>query len=175
MVLTVIYTIGHSTRKIEEFMEVLKKYDITALADIRLIPKSRTNPQFNEEALHSSLDSQGIDYIHMRGLGGFRHPNEDSINTGWRNESFRGYADYMLTEQFKSHIIELVGIARSKTAAIMCSEAVPWRCHRRLVADALIVREYEVVDIYDAVHSEEHHLTEFAKVSGLEITYPKMQ
>lgn len=175
MVSSIIYTIGHSTRKSEELVQILRKYGVVVLVDIRLIPKSRTNPQFNEEELRGSLESKWIEYIHMKGLGGFRHPKENSVNTGWSNESFRGYADYMQTQQFKGAIGLLVEIAQTRSTVIMCSEAVPWRCHRSLVSDALIVRGFEVIDIFDAVHSQEHHLTRFAKVSGLEITYPKWE
>lgn len=175
MALPVIYTIGHSTRKEEELAQILKKYHVLALVDIRLIPRSGTNPQFNDEALRVYLESRGIEYIHMKSLGGFRHQKENSVNTGWRNESFRGYADYMQTEEFESSISELVKIAASKTTAIMCSEAVPWRCHRLLVSDALVVRGFDVIDIFDRAHSHEHRLTEFAKVRGVEITYPTEQ
>jgi uncharacterized protein (DUF488 family) len=173
MALPVVYTIGHSTRKTEELVQALKNYGVLVLVDIRLIPKSRTNPQFNDDTLRASLEAQGIDYVHMKGLGGFRRPGENSPNTGWRNGSFRGYADYMQTEQFEANISELVKIAGSRATAIMCSEAVPWRCHRSLVSDALIVRGFDIVDIFDPTHSQRHHLAEFAKVRGFEITYPE--
>jgi uncharacterized protein (DUF488 family) len=167
-----IYTIGHSTRKIDELVYILKKYSVEILVDIRTIPKSKTNPQFNQDNLRSALESQGIGYIHIKGLGGLRRPQKNSINTGWRNPSFRGYADYMQTGEVASSVGELVKIAESKIVAIMCAEAVPWRCHRSLVSDCLLLRGFEVLDIFDEMHAKNHLLTKFATVDGYAITYP---
>src|SRR5690606_26797728 len=128
-----IFTVGHSTLPIERFLSLLQTYGITRLADIRTVPRSRRNPQFNADALAASLAAAGIEYLPMPTLGGLRHPRRDSPNTGWRNESFRGYADYMQTEAFTSAVEELVRIGQAAPTAIMCAEAVPWRCHRSLV------------------------------------------
>ena len=133
----VIYTIGHSTRPIDEFISMLKDFHVHKLIDVRTIPKSGFNPQYNQETLSQSLANEKIDYEHMAGLGGLRHAKKDSINLGWRNASFRGYADYMQTESFENSLQELINEAQKKTVAIMCAEAVPWRCHRSLIADAL--------------------------------------
>ena len=167
-----IFTIGHSTRTIEEFLSILQAHGIQRLVDIRSLPKSRRVPQFNDDALAASLHQQGIDYVHLKTLGGLRHAKKDSINTGWRNASFRGYADYMATKEFREGISRLLDLAREKRTAIMCAEAVPWRCHRSLVGDALLVRGVSVLDIMSATSARPHELTPFAKVSGVEISYP---
>ncbi|MDP9196776.1 MAG: DUF488 domain-containing protein [Pseudomonadota bacterium] len=167
-----IYTIGHSTYSIGQFLEILRSFSIEALADIRTIPRSRHNPQFNEEALRRSLQDQNIKYVWMKALGGLRHPRKDSPNEGWRNLSFRGYADYMQTAGFHSALPELIELAKVKRTVIMCAEAVPWRCHRSLVADALSVRRIPVEHIMSAHKSSPHRLTEFAVVRGESITYP---
>ena len=151
---------------------MLKAYDIAQLVDVRTIPKSRRVPQFNAESLSAALPKLGIEYAHLKTLGGLRHAKKDSINTGWRNTSFRGYADYMGTDEFRQGIERLLKLARTKRTAIMCAEAVPWRCHRSLIGDALLVRGVRVEDIMSATSSREHELTPFAKVHGLEITYP---
>ncbi len=166
-----IYTIGHSTRPIEEFIELLNAYGVTQLADIRTVPGSRHNPQYGQAALESALKSHGIDYVYMKNLGGLRHSGKESVNTGWRNKSFRSYADYMQTDDFKEAVDELMAMARKPTA-IMCAEAVPWRCHRSLVGDALLVRDVQVRDIMTATSAPDHTLTSFAKVDGTDITYP---
>ena len=168
----IVFTIGHSRRKIEDFKKILEKYGVQVLVDIRRIPRSRTNPQFNDDALSSSLRKSGIKYIHIEGLGGHRRPVPNSVNMGWRNDSFRGYADYMQTDEFSKFLDELISLANSDQVAIMCAEAVPWRCHRSLVADALVVRGFRVVDILDEEHSKDHTLTQFARVQGTGITYP---
>jgi uncharacterized protein (DUF488 family) len=142
-----IFTLGHSTLPIERFVAVLQAYGIERLADIRTIPRSRHNPQFNNTALADSLAAQHLDYLHIKALGGLRHARKDSPNTGWRNEGFRGFADYMQTEEFRDALEALIQIGREKRVAIMCAEAVPWRCHRSLVADALSVRGVPVVEI----------------------------
>jgi uncharacterized protein (DUF488 family) len=167
-----IFTIGHSTRTIEEFLSILKAHDIQRLVDVRSIPKSRRVPQFNSDALAASLPEQGIDYVHLKSLGGRRHAKKDSINSGWRNASFRGYADYMATDDFRAGISRLLDLAREKRAAIMCAEAVPWRCHRSLIGDALLARGVSVQDIMSATSVRPHQLTPFARVDGLEISYP---
>lgn len=167
-----IYTIGHSTRPIDEFIEILKAYGINLLADIRTIPRSRHNPQYEEAALRTLLEEQKIGYLHLTALGGLRHARKDSINTGWKNASFRGYADYMQTEEFSIAIDELIALACRKTVAIMCAEAVPWRCHRSLVGDALLVRGLEVMDILSETSAKPHKMTPWARVEGTSITYP---
>jgi uncharacterized protein (DUF488 family) len=168
-----VFTIGHSTRPISEFIELLKVFGISELIDVRTIPKSRHNPQYNSEELQKSLKAQGIDYLHMPGLGGLRHTKKDSQNTAWKNASFRGFADYMQTEEFSISLSELIEIARKKrTIAIMCAEAVPWRCHRSLIGDALLVRGIEVQDITGRHSVHPHTLTPWAKVEGGKITYP---
>lgn len=167
-----IFTIGHSTRTIEDFLEILKHYNITELIDIRTIAKSRHNPQFNGQELAQTLRNHHIGYRHQKNLGGFRHAHADSINMAWHNASFRGYADYMQTEEFDTGIKELIRIAQKKTVVIMCSEAVPWRCHRSLIGDALLMRNIEVEDIYSITSSKPHKLTPWAVVEGTSITYP---
>lgn len=168
-----IFTIGHSTRSIEEFIEILKHYNITELVDIRTIPKSRHNPQFNESELAHVLRNHHIGYRHQKNLGGLRHAQTNSINMAWENASFRGFADYMQTEEFKEGIKELIEIAQRKTVVIMCAEAVPWRCHRSLIGDALLVHEIEVEDIYSITSIKPHKLTPWAVVNKTTITYPK--
>jgi uncharacterized protein (DUF488 family) len=167
-----IFTIGHSTRPIDEFVKLLHDNGIRWLIDIRTIPKSRRNPQFNTDALAQSLRAAKIDYIHMKELGGLRKPLRDSRNTGWRNASFRGYADYMQTPQFSGALDQAIELASEKPTALMCAEAVPWRCHRSLVADALTVRGIEVHEIVGASGPKPHKLTPFARVRGQKITYP---
>jgi hypothetical protein len=167
-----IFTIGHSTHPIHEFIAILKNYGIEQLVDVRTVPKSRHVPQFNSDALAASLNEQGIAYVHMKALGGLRHAKKDSVNIGWRNASFRGYADYMATEEFAQGIDRLIDLAKVKRTVIMCAEAVPWRCHRSLVGDVLLVRGITAEDIMSATASRAHKLTEFAKVNGQQITYP---
>jgi uncharacterized protein (DUF488 family) len=167
-----IYTIGHSTRPIDELIDLLRPVGVEVLIDIRTIPESRKNPQFGQQSLERSLLAAGIEYRHMKSLGGLRKPARDSINTAWRNASFRGYADYMQTEEFARAVDELIAAGTDKRVAIMCAEAVPWRCHRALVSDALLVRGAEVVDIIAAKSSKPHTLTRFARVVGRSITYP---
>lgn len=170
-----IFTVGHSTLPIERFVALLQTYGIECLVDIRTVPKSRHNPQFNAEALADGLRSARIDYVPMKPLGGLRHPRKDSPNLGWRNESFRGYADYMQTEPFEHGLDALIQLSRQKTVAIMCAEAVPWRCHRSLVADALTVRGIPVVHILSETSHQMHKLTSFAQVQGTSIIYPPDQ
>lgn len=167
-----LFTIGHSTRTIEEFLALLKQYHITELIDIRTIPKSRHNPQFNGPDLAHVLRNHHIGYRHAKNLGGLRHTHTDSINTAWKNSSFRGFADYMQTAEFAEGIEELIKIAQEKTVAIMCAEAVPWRCHRSLIGDALLARGMHVEDIYSMTSIKPHTLTPWAKVTGTTVTYP---
>ena len=135
-----VFTLGHSTLPIERFVALLARYGIEQLADVRTVPRSRRNPQFNADALSESLRTVGISYVPFRELGGLRKPRPDSPNSGWRNESFRGYADYMQTPEFEAGLSRLVELGAKQRTAIMCAEAVPWRCHRSLVADALVAR-----------------------------------
>jgi uncharacterized protein (DUF488 family) len=170
-----ISTIGHSTRSIEEFLEMLQAHGIRRLVDVRTIPRSRRNPQFSRENLPGSLENSGIEYRHLPGLGGLRHPHKDSINTAWRNASFRGYADYMQTPEFRDNLNRLIELASEKPAAIMCAEAVPWRCHRSLIADALVARGIQVLEIVSASKTQPHAMTPFARVDGEQVTYPKAE
>ena len=167
-----IFTIGHSTRPIGEFVRLLGAHQIELLADVRTIPKSRYNPQFNIEALAKSLKDAQIEYLHEPGLGGLRHARKDSINLGWRNASFRGYADYMQTEEFRDNLEKLVGLGTNKRIAIMCAEAVPWRCHRSLISDALLARGIVALHIVGTDDPKPHTLTSFAVIRGAEVTYP---
>lgn len=169
-----IYTIGHSTRSQQELIDLLKAHgSVSLLADIRTIPRSRTNPQFNKEELSAAMPRAGIEYVHLKELGGLRKPRKDSTNTGWKNESFRGYADYMQTPGFEQSLDELTRLAETRDVAIMCAEAVPWRCHRSLVADALVARGIEVRDILSAKRADPHRLTSFARIDREgRVTYP---
>ena len=166
------HTIGHSTRTLDDFIALLKAHAVAKVVDVRTIPRSRHNPQFNLETLPDSLSKAGLKYIHMQGLGGLRHSKPDSPNSGWRNASFRGYADYMQTPEFENNLKRLIELAKEDRVAIMCAEAVPWRCHRSLIGDALAVRGISTVDIMSPGHSQVHTLTPFAKVRGTKITYP---
>lgn len=167
-----ICTIGHSNRPIEVFIDLLRQNGIACLLDIRTVPKSRHNPQFGQDQLAASLQAADIEYRYLRGLGGVRHPRKDSPNAGWRNLSFRGYADYMQTGEFAANVDALIELGRTRACVLMCAEAVPWRCHRSLVADALLVRGVHVDDIIDARSRRPHEMTPFAHVEGLRITYP---
>ncbi|WP_280298054.1 DUF488 family protein [Nocardia neocaledoniensis] len=167
-----VYTIGHSTRTADEFLALLHAYGVTQLADIRTVPRSRHNPQFGREILPATLHQAGIDYVYLAALGGLRHGTPSDRNAGWRNASFHAYADYMQTPEFAAGITELMELAGAATMAIMCAEAVPWRCHRSLVGDALLVRGVRVRDIMSATRAPEHQLTSFARVDGTTITYP---
>lgn len=167
-----IYTLGHSTHSIAEFVTILQAYGIEIVADVRKIAKSRHNPQFGEEELREQLSLNGIGYVRLEGLGGLRRATKPSLNTAWRNLSFRGYADYMQTPEFTASLERLIKIAAEKQTAMMCAEAVPWRCHRSLIADALVIRDISVVDIMTEKTSKPHALTSFAEVDGDTITYP---
>ena len=168
-----IFTIGHSNRTTKDFIELLKKNGVEQLVDIRLIPKSRSNPQFGQARLKRSLAKAGIAYVHEPRMGGRRRAAKDSINAGWRNASFRGYADHMATREFKAALKSLIARARKKTTAIMCAEAVPWRCHRNLVADELVRRGHEVIHILGPGSTKEHALNPNARVEDEHLVYPK--
>jgi uncharacterized protein (DUF488 family) len=174
MSIPVILTIGHSTRTIEDFTDLLRAHGVQLVVDIRTVPRSRRNPQFNEDTLAASLKESGIYYVRLKELGGLRHPRKDSQNMGWRNASFRGFADYMQTPDFESGINELIRLAQDRSVAIMCAEALPWRCHRSLVADALLVRGIQVDHIMTLKKRIEHSMTKWAKVDGKQITYPEI-
>lgn len=167
-----LFTIGHSTRSIDECIDILKAYNINQLIDVRTIPKSRHNPQFTIENLKASLAEAKIEYFHDRELGGLRHAKKDSINTGWRNKSFRGYADYMQTDEFAKALEELKKKSCNKSTVIMCAEVVPWRCHHSLIADALIFQKWEVNHIMSKTSVRAHKLTSFAKNKDGKLFYP---
>ena len=168
----VILTIGHSTRSIAEFVRLLTAHRVQGLIDVRTIPRSRHNPQFNRSDLSPALRRAGIHYRHMPGLGGLRHARRDSTNTGWRNKSFRGYADYMQTAPFRKSLDRCIERAKREQVVLMCAEAVPWRCHRSLIADALLARGIRASEITSGVRARPHVLTPFAQVRGTEVTYP---
>jgi uncharacterized protein (DUF488 family) len=167
-----VLTIGHSTRPIDVFTGLLAANGVTHLIDVRTIPRSRHNPQFNGDALAGSLRAAGIAYTHVPGLGGLRRASPDSPNAAWRNPSFRGYADYMQTPAFAEHLAEVIELAKSECVALMCAEAVPWRCHRSLIADALVARGAAVEEIVSETRRTPHKLTPFARVDGVAVTYP---
>jgi uncharacterized protein (DUF488 family) len=167
-----VLTIGHSTRPIDEFIRLLQAHTVSRVVDVRTVPRSRHNPQFNKTSLPGSLRRAGIGYSHLPGLGGLRRAQPDSPNAGWRNASFRGYADYMQTPAFEQSLEELIDLAEEEQVALMCAEAVPWRCHRSLIADALLVRGIRTEDIMSPTRRQVHSLTPFAKVHGITITYP---
>jgi uncharacterized protein (DUF488 family) len=165
-------TIGHSNRPLDELIGMLQAHGVDLLVDVRTVPKSRYNPQFNTETLPAPLRAAGIEYLHLPGLGGLRHARKDSINTGWRNDSFRGYADYMQTPEFGAALSALLHAAEARQAALMCAEAVPWRCHRSMIADALTARGIAVEHIMSPAKRSPHKMTSFARVDGTRVTYP---
>ena len=165
-------TIGHSNRTLAELLAMLAAHKVDLLVDVRTVPRSRHNPQFNSETLPEPLASGGIRYLHMPGLGGLRYPRKDSRNTGWRNLSFRGYADYMQTPEFEESLAQLLRLEEGSRGAIMCAESVPWRCHRSLIADALTAHGIPVFHIMTAGKADPHKLRGFAKVEGNTVTYP---
>lgn len=168
----IVYTIGHSTRPIDEFIQLIKTYGIEMVVDVRTIAGSHYNPQYNEELLNNSLSKHNITYMRMKELGGLRHTTKMSINNAWKNSSFRGYADYMQTPEFAKNIKQLIKLAKEKQIVIMCAETVPWRCHRSLIGDALIIRDIGVTDIISEKSIMLHKVTPFARVKGHTITYP---
>lgn len=169
-----VYTIGHSTRTAAELVSMLRAFHVDVLADIRTVPRSRHNPQFDRDALPATLESHGIRYQHLPALGGLRRPRKDSTNTAWRNESFRGYADHMLTDDFEAGLEALRALTDDGVVALMCAEAVPWRCHRSLVADALTARGALVEHITGPARASAHRMTSFARVEGTCVKYPSM-
>lgn len=168
----IIFTIGHSTHALADFTRLLQAHGVTQLVDVRSVPRSRHNPQFNHENLPDSLKKAGIGYIHLPGLGGLRHSHRDSINVGWHNASFRGFADYMQTPEFAASLQTVIELAGVEQIVLMCAEAVPWRCHRSLIADALLVRGIPVEHIMTVNKRHAHTLTPWARVDGLTLTYP---
>jgi uncharacterized protein (DUF488 family) len=167
-----VFTIGHSTRPIDQFLELLTAHGVTHLIDVRKIPQSRHNPQFGREQLSASLDRSDIHYTHTPGLGGLRRAWKDSANTGWRNASFRGYADYMQTPEFEESLDRCIELAKVERVALMCAEAAPWRCHRSLIADALLARGIDVREITSTTDARPHALTPWARIEGTKVTYP---
>ena len=168
----VVLTVGHSTRPLGEFIALLQAHSVAQLIDVRTVPRSRHNPQFNRETLPAALAADGIGYEHVAGLGGFRRTHPASPNTGWRNLSFRGYADYMQTREFADNLARLIAKAGRERIALMCAEAVPWRCHRSLIADALLVHGVRVEEVVSQTRCQVHVLMPFARVSGTMLTYP---
>jgi uncharacterized protein (DUF488 family) len=169
---TVVFTIGHSTRPIEDFLSLLRREGIRALIDVRAFPMSRRHPQFNRESLSATLAANNVAYAHAPSLGGRRRLRSNSRNVGWRNESFRAYADHMATDEFREAIENVMSTGSDVPTTVMCAEALPWRCHRWLVADALLARGCEVRHVLDAA-TEPHMLTAFARVANGEVTYPE--
>jgi len=169
------YSMGFSNRTWEETIAILSGYEIRRLADIRTLPGSRHTPQFNLEHLQAALPKAGIEYIHLKSLGGLRKPRKDSaVNAAWRNDTFRGYADYMQTPEFEAALAELIRLLKEKTTVYCCTEAVFWRCHRQLVSDALLARGYRVGHLFNATKVEEHTFTKFVKAEGTTLTYPNL-
>jgi len=167
-----ILTVGHSTRSLDDLVSLLQENEVTMVADVRTVPRSRHNPQFNKETLTDDLAAARIKYRHMPGLGGLRRPAPDSPNTAWRNAGFRGFADHMLTSEFARSLEDLVVAAESEVVALMCAEAVPWRCHRSLIADALVARGVAVEHILGTSRRRRHTLTQWAQVAGDKVVYP---
>jgi uncharacterized protein (DUF488 family) len=167
-----IFTIGHSTKVLDEFVDLLEAYGVTLVIDVRSVPRSRHNPQFNKETFTGSLKLAGVKYVHMPDIGGLRRPKPDSVNNAWENKSFRGYADYMQTKEFTEQLLNLMALARENTVAFMCAESLPWRCHRSLISDALVVRHVKVEHILTRNNVIKHRLSEWAHVEGTQITYP---
>jgi uncharacterized protein (DUF488 family) len=167
-----VYTVGHSTRSFEEFIEILKTYNITLLIDIRAVPQSRHSPQFNKDTLSNALKLCGIKYLALPSLGGTHHPNKDSINLALGNSNFRGYADFMQTKEFTENLLKIMVLAKENCVVIMCEEALPWRCHRNLISDMLLVRQVKVFHIISKNDTVTHQLNELAYVEGTKISYP---
>jgi uncharacterized protein (DUF488 family) len=167
-----VLTVGHSNRPLQDFLRMLGAHRVTLVADVRKMRRSRSNPQFNHYTLAQALREVGMHYVHLPVLGGLRRRRQDSPNTGWQNASFQGYADYMLTPEFEQGLQELLERARGQRAAVMCAEAVPWRCHRSLIADALCVRGIPVEHILSASQTRPHVLRAWARVQGTRIIYP---
>jgi uncharacterized protein (DUF488 family) len=167
-----VFTIGHSTRPLSELVQLLRAHGVHRVIDIRTIPRSRHNPQYNRETLGPALRSNGIGYVHLKALGGLRRTKLDSKNVGWHNASFRGFADYMQTTEFEVALARAIKLSKVRPSVLMCAEAVPWRCHRSLVADALAARKFSVEHIMSVTRANQHKLTSFARVRGKKVTYP---
>jgi uncharacterized protein (DUF488 family) len=167
-----VWTVGHSTHPLEAFVALVRAHGVTAIADVRKMPRSRRNPQFNIDTLPVSLGAAGLAYVHRPGLGGLRRERPDSINHGWKNPSFRAYADYMQTDEFARELDALVALGARERLAIMCAEAVWWRCHRSLIADALVARGEPVLHILTPERAEPHTLRDFARVDNGRVSYP---
>jgi uncharacterized protein (DUF488 family) len=167
-----VFTIGHSTRPLSELVQLLRAHGVHRVIDIRTIPRSRHNPQYNRETLGPALRSNGIGYVHLKALGGLRRTKPDSKNVGWHNASFRGFADYMQTTEFEVALARAIKLSKVRPSVLMCAEAVPWRCHRSLVADALAARKFSVEHIMSVTRANQHKLTSFARVRGKKVTYP---
>jgi uncharacterized protein (DUF488 family) len=167
-----LFTIGHSTRPIDDFIRLLKSHGVQRVVDVRTLPRSRFNPHFDISRLPALLRAADIHYTHLPGLGGLRRPHRDSRNSGWRNKSFRGYADYMQSAAFDSSLQQCLELASVERVALMCAEAVPWRCHRSLIADALVARGIDALEIASEARVRPHKLTSFAHVEGTAVTYP---
>ena len=168
----VVFTIGHSTRTRQDFIRLLKAHEVQRVIDVRTIPRSRHNPQFNRDQLSPALHGARIHYRHMPGLGGLRRARRDSTNTGWRNASFRGYADHMQTSMFRESLDQCIELAKRERVVLMCAEAVPWRCHRSLIADALLARGIKAREITSGIRTRPHSLTPWARVNRTQVTYP---
>jgi uncharacterized protein (DUF488 family) len=166
------YTVGHSTRSFDALVDLLRAWGVELLLDVRTAPRSRRNPQFNAAVLARDLPPLGIAYARLPELGGWRKPAADSPNMAWRLDSFRGFADYMQTQEFDAALRRLIEMARGRRVALLCAEAVPWRCHRSLIADALMARGYDVHHITSPVRAEPHRITPFARIDGERVTYP---
>jgi uncharacterized protein (DUF488 family) len=169
-----VFTIGHSTRPIGDFVHLLTSHGVQRVVDVRTQPRSRFNPHFDISRLPALLQEAHLHYSHLAGLGGRRRPHRDSVNLGWRNTSFRGYADHMQTAAFRDSLARCLELASAERVALMCAEAVPWRCHRSLIADALVVRGIDALEIASDCRVRPHSLTPFARVDGLDITYPAL-
>jgi len=167
-----VWTVGHSTHPLETFVALVRAHGVTAITDVRKIPRSRRNPQYDVATLPAALAASGLAYVHRPGLGGLRRERPDSINRGWKNPSFRAYADYMQTDEFARELEALVALGTRERVAIMCAEAVWWRCHRSLIADALLARGEPVLHILTPERAEPHILRDFARVDGGRVTYP---
>jgi len=168
----IIFTIGHSTRSIDAFVRLLRAHGVERVVDVRTIPRSRHNPQFNRDQLSPALHRAKIHYRHMPGLGGLRHARPDSTNTAWHNASFRGYADYMQTSDFEDSLARCIALAKQERVVLMCAESRPWQCHRSLIADALLARGIEAREITSGIRTRHHNLTPWARVKGTHVTYP---
>ena len=166
------WTVGHSTRSLAELLDLLGAHGVTLIADVRAIPRSRRHPHFGGPGLAAALSERGLGYVHLPGLGGLRRPRPDSVNRGWQNDSFRGYADYMQTDAFAVELGRLRALARDHRVAMMCAEAVWWRCHRSLIADALVAAGDTVLHILTPQRAEPHALRDFARVEAGRVTYP---